>query len=135
MAIFESYSRFPIFQNCSTDELFTLLTKVCLDFEKVPAGACILEADTHSKGLLFLLEGSITQQGGTILNAPAQLAVERIFGEKNISCPAIYAKTDCHLMYIDQEGLLRMFQLSPKVLQSFLCSLSDYHAESSIKLE
>lgn len=126
MAIFESFSRFPIFQDCSTDELFTLLTKVCLDFEKVPAGTCILEADMRSKGLLFLLEGSIAQ-GGRILNAPAQLAVERIFGEKELSCPAIFAKTDCHLMYIDQEGLFQMFQLSPKVLRNFLCSLSDYH--------
>lgn len=125
---FELFTKFSIFKGLSVDDLFSLLTKVSLDFENYGMGESILKKDSESRGLVFLLDGKVELQEGLdskIIEEQSLLVYTHIFGNHPKAPVQINAASDCSIMYIDPRSMLQMLRSNEIVLKNYLDLLSN----------
>lgn len=128
MSRFELFTHFDLFQGLSVDDLFSLLTKVSLDFENFQAGETLFTEGEPTKGLVFLLNGKVQkiQQGKTSFSdGPAMLVFTHIFGTQT-QIPATAKAIDaCSLLVIEPKSMLYMLRSNEVVLKNYLDMISD----------
>ncbi len=128
MSMFQLFTEFPIFNGLEQDELFSLLTRVSLDFEKYQEGEIMLKEGESSRGLVFLMNGKVScREAGRSYEAeaPCLLVWTGIFGSRPVVPVTLRALDDCGLMCIDAEACLQLFGQSKTILRNYLDLLCD----------
>lgn len=124
MSRFEVFTRIPLFKGVSIDDLFSILARISLDFESYRQGDCIAGKGDSVKGLLLLMNGTVSIDGQSI-EAPAMLEYAHVYGNSQTYTKDIYAQSDCSTLCIDATSLTDLLLSSQDVLTNYLDLLSD----------
>ncbi len=108
----------PIFQGTSRADLHEIMGYIKFDFARHAANKTIIKAGTQCNKLLFLLNGtlSMTRQadGGAyaiteLINAPAQIEVDRLFGYNTLYTASYRTVNDCNTMTITKREVIGLY--------------------------
>ena len=124
MSRFELFTRFALFDGLTADDMLTLLARVNLDFVHYGAGDFLCREGEESKGLLLLMDGTVTV-GDETAEAPAIIQYSHLYGADTRSPRTARADTACSVMRISPEALKALLQADARVLSNYLNLLSD----------
>ncbi len=124
MSRFEIFTRIPLFEGVSVDELFSLLAKISLDFESYKEGDTIGIKGEPAKGLLLLMDGAANIDGQTV-QAPAMLDYTHVYGNMQSYDKDIVAEGACSTLCIDSTSLTELLLSSQDVLCNYMAMLSN----------
>lgn len=122
MTLYDQILNLPLFQGLSHDDLSNIVAHTKFDFTKVPAGSVIVKEGEPCKFLRFMLSGTAVVNSHADdnsfsvdeeLSSPIMFEVERLFGLTQYHGHTITALTNCSLLVIKKDEVMR---LSDKLL-------------------
>jgi len=128
MSTFELFLQLPLFEGVEMDELFSLIPKINLDFDRFQPGDVVLDHQMESQGIVYLLKGTVVVSAHSEKmekTGPALLSFSRSFGDKKQYWAEVAAQDGCTILKIGNESLLFLLQKSPVILSNYIGLLSN----------
>ena len=109
--------RLPLFLGIGTDELSEIVGHTKFGFHKLSVGQLLAAEGDRCTQLFFLMEGSLSVESHADnhrysiieeLSAPAVIQPEHLFGLMSRYSRTFSAKTDCSLLALSKEEILRL---------------------------
>jgi len=136
MSIFELFTQLPLFKGVDKDELFSLISKINLDFEKYKPGDVIFDRRMDSRGLVYLLNGKVkthSMSGERIISGPDLLSYIGLFGSNRCYSMDVTALETSSILNIETKSLLFLLRNCPAFMVNYLDLLSDTIDKLSIE--
>lgn len=117
MTLYEQILSLPLFQGLSHDDLSDIVSHTKFDFTKTAAGGDIVREGMPCRNLRFLLGGTAivhshaddnSYKVDEVLPAPQMLEIERLFGLTQFYGHTITAQTDCSLLILTKEEVMKL---------------------------
>ncbi len=124
----------PLFQGVSTVAITGLFETIHHQIKHYEPDEIIIYGNTPCNDLPIVVNGCVTAEmvnfdGRTIkieeILAPNTLAEAFVFGNQNVYPVNVVAKTECRVMFIQRDELLKLFQLNTQILQNYLDAISN----------
>jgi len=138
MSIFELFMQLPLFKGVDKDELFSLISKVNLDFEKYKSGDVIFNQRMDSHGLVYLLNGKVkthSKSGERTISGPDLLSYLGLFGSNRRYSMDVTALETSSILNIETKSLLFLLRQCPVFMVNYLNLLSDTIDKLSVERE
>jgi hypothetical protein len=128
MSTFELFLQLPLFKGIEMDDLFSLIPKINLDFERFQPGDIVIDRKMEAKGLVYLLKGEVkicSKGNEQIVNGPVLLSFSGLFGTDKQFLADVSATNVCNTLNIDTKSLLYLLRNCPVFLSNYLDLLSN----------
>jgi len=127
-------TRCSLFSGLSNTQISELISNIHHQVKQYQSDDVIAYGGDLCNALLIVVSGDIVAEmsnfdGRSIkieeISAPSTLAEAFVFGEQNLFPVTILAKTNCSILIIPRDELLKMFQEQPQTLHNYLNSISN----------
>ena len=117
MTVYDKLLLLPFFQGIDRKELETLVSKVRFDFKKHEPGQQIAQENSRRTTLTLLMEGRMAAQAHSAdrrysvrerLEAPYAIEPERLFGLQQHTERSYEAVSDCSVLNLQKDDVLRL---------------------------
>ena len=128
MSVFELFKKLPLFKGVDSDELFTLISRISLDFDNVLEGDFLFKKTDSPEGLIFLLQGKVEISdsiNSRVFSENSILSFTGLFGKDLTFSNYARAVEDSSILTIDRKSLLYMFKINDTILCNYLGMLSE----------
>jgi CRP-like cAMP-binding protein len=128
MLTFEQFQQLPLFEDIEKDDLYFLIPKINLDFEKYQPGEIVFCQDMEPKGLVYLIDGEIkmiSTNSESSISKFCLLSFSGLFGKDRHFSTKVMALTACSVLNIDTKSLLFLLRNNAAFLSNYLNILSD----------
>jgi len=123
MSAFDLFTKLPLFDCLSQEDLMQLIPKIALDFEDVPNGHILYKTGTACKRVVYLLKGRVSLRSGSTdrtVHAPALLVHAELFRTGKKHAFTAQAQEDSSLMYVDEVSFMFMLRNHSTFLNQYL---------------
>jgi signal-transduction protein with cAMP-binding, CBS, and nucleotidyltransferase domain len=128
MPFFELFLQLPLFKGVESEDLFTLVPRIALDFENYQEGELIFKKTDEPSGIVFLLKGVVKlvdEEYAKEFSGNCMISFTGIFGsERKFNADAI-ALTDSKTLVIDRKSMLYLFRQNDTILANYLNMTAD----------
>jgi len=123
-----------LFKGLRVDEIESLLNDLTFQVKTFSPGSVIVFMNDPCTRLLIVSEGTVVAEmvnldGRSIrieeLSAPCTLAEAFVFGRQNAFPVTVIAQTECSVISIPRDELMKLFSLNQSVLLNFLDAISN----------
>jgi len=121
--------RSPLFVGVKSEEIETIFDGVPFQVRSYNKGQVIALRESKCDQLMIVVEGSVKGEmldfSGKVIKiddivAPNAAASAFVFGNKNVLPVDVIATSECKIMYIPKDSILKLFQRSPVFLNNYL---------------
>lgn len=128
MSVFELFKKLPLFKGVDSDELFTLISRISLDFDNVLEGDFLFKKTDSPEGIIFLLQGKVEISdiiNSRVFSENSILSFTGLFGKDLTFSNVARAVEDSNILTIDRKSLLYLFKINDTILCNYLGMLSE----------
>lgn len=128
MSVFELFKKLPLFKGVDSDELFTLISRISLDFDIVLEGDFLFKKTDSPEGIIFLLQGKVEISdsiNSRVFSENSILSFTGLFGKDLTFSNVARAVEDSNILTIDRKSLLYLFKINDTILCNYLGMLSE----------
>lgn len=128
MSVFELFKKLPLFKGVDSDELFTLISRISLDFDIVLEGDFLFKKNDIPEGIIFLLQGKVEISdsiNSRVFSENSILSFTGLFGKDLTFSNVARAVEDSNILTIDRKSLLYLFKINDTILCNYLGMLSE----------
>lgn len=128
MSVFELFKKLPLFKGVESDELFTLISRISLDFDNVLEGDFLFKKTDSPQGIIFLLQGKVEISdsiNSRVFSENSILSFTGLFGKDLTFSNDARAVEDSNILTIDRKSLLYLFKINDTILCNYLGMLSE----------
>ena len=127
-------TRCSLFSGLSNTQISELISNIHHQVKQYQSDDVIAYGGDLCNALLIVVRGDIVAEmsnfdGRSIkieeISAPSTLAEAFVFGDQNLFPVTILAKTNCSILIIPRDELLKLFQEQPLTLRNYLDSISN----------
>lgn len=128
MSVFELFKKLPLFKGVDSDELFTLISRISLDFDNFQEGEFLFKKTDSPEGIIFLLQGKVEISDSIysrIFTENSILSFTGLFGNYLTFANDARVLEDSNILTIDRKSLLYLFKINDTILCNYLGMLSE----------
>jgi len=128
MSVFELFQQLPLFRGVESEDLFTLIPRISLDFENYQEGDFVFQKKSKSEGIIFLIKGKVELSDNVhskVFSENSFLSLTGLFGKIRSYASDARALTDARILIIDKKSLLYLLKQNDTIMCNYLGMLSD----------